>query len=643
MFRRTFGAGLRFASRIVGAGLGVWLLVAAADDDEPPQTTVTLTEAKNSATKTSATAFDANCKCGTVGGGRCCGDCVGSAALDVGAVEQAERRTTAVKWKQKREEEQQHGHQHQHHQYHQQNPLDNSEPEFQDSTCLQWLRTGLLLGASGIGISLIYYAIRLTKAWKQATISELTKFATDPFSMDQVDTWDEYTVGPQIHLHGDESATVVAGDREESVDTSLVVLGRAVESRWLTEMTELARAGRRKVDAGDLFVACVNALLAAPAAVARRWREGYYTQDSLWNEQQMPEGIHPNWNWLRGSRWKWEDGAQDLRGLAALAQSRAYSHSALNNTPNEHREDALHYAIFSDDGSLLISVLAEQKLHRPPSGEANEHVQRVHHAAAATTTPVANGHVAVVQEIQRHAKALQAAVLSAELSSLAMSDLHRLAAKRGVTMPHQAHGDSSLVNSQDGSNAASVLTGKEPSRSMLTALLLQQAGGTELLASLDMGTERRDHPESGANLRPPSRGNETTMTAPTVMRCRPCAANSAGGLACGRWSANASHLFVAWNGCGVHVLQPLGHREAIKGSGDERLNASPPPSLRSTLIGTRANTASAAIDWLALLKTAFSLQSHNTDDAQSGSNGGAVVVVGGTRAYHGASKWRRAA
>ena len=73
-----------------------------------------------------------------------------------------------------------------------------------------------------------------------------------------------------------------------------------------------------------------------------------------------------------------------------------------------------------------------------------------------------------VQEAHRHAKALESAVLSAELDSLGLSELQTLAVKRGaLSAPYKRSG-----------------VGTALSREQLTALLLQQGGGTELLAAL---------------------------------------------------------------------------------------------------------------------------------------------------------------
>jgi hypothetical protein len=359
-------------------------------------------------------------------------------------------------------------------------------------------------------------------------------------------------------------------------------------------MAVLARAGRRQVDGGDLFLVLVNALLSAPADIVHKLRDSYNTHGSLMHDQQMPAEIHPNWNWLRGSRWTWEDGARDLWGLAAVAQLRSelqsQAYSALDKSPSG--ADALRHVIFRADGALFSARTELQAQHSLGSSD----------------------------QIHRHAKALETAVLSTELDNLELTELHRLAVKRSAILPpHSPNGENVA--------AVSVPVGEPPSRKKLTATLLQRGAGAELLAALQ--AEKRSPTGPDAPQKPFGRA-EPVIPDPGLQRCRPCADDvgsssaASGGTVCGRWSANATHVFVAWKSCGVHVLQPLGQRDESKGYA--------PPSLRSTLAGTKIGTATA--DWLTMLTTVFD---------RSSDNGGAVAAVGGTRAYPGASKWRRAA
>eukprot|EP01043_Picozoa_sp_COSAG02_P088998 COSAG02_NODE_26026_length_643_cov_0.569853_2_plen_134_part_01 len=113
---------------------------------------------------------------------------------------------------------------------------------FHISTCLQqWLRVNLFLGASGVGILVLYHAIRLAKAWKQAIISELVDLGADPFNINQVEIWEKYTVGPWLQLNNRNDTVDTVGAAASADAPSLMAWGRAVESSWLTEMAVLAR------------------------------------------------------------------------------------------------------------------------------------------------------------------------------------------------------------------------------------------------------------------------------------------------------------------------------------------------------------------------------------------------------------------
>ena len=232
---------------------------------------------------------------------------------------------------------------------------------------------------------------------------------------------------------------------------------------------------------------------------------------------------------------------------------RGIRYSALGTTPADER-DALRFVVFRDDGSLL-TMTAELQPQQP----VGMHVQHTEtesrdqerescrdnkpERAYTTADPAtAASQLDAVQEAHRHAKALESAVLFAELDSLGLSELQTLAVKTGaISPPYERSG-----------------VGTALSREKLTALLLQQGGGTELLAALQRETQR--HVESAAG----SRKVEPLIAAPAPQHCRPCAdeggSRSAAGTVCGRWSANATHVFVAWKGCGVHVLQPLAQR-----------------------------------------------------------------------------------
>jgi hypothetical protein len=74
----------------------------------------------------------------------------------------------------------------------------------------------------------------------------------------------------------------------------------------------------------------------------------------------MPDTIHPNFNWLRGSRWGWEDGhvsmgadpsmdllGSDLDGLAAAAAVRVGVGGEAG---------WVRYATLRDDGMVLTAA-----------------------------------------------------------------------------------------------------------------------------------------------------------------------------------------------------------------------------------------------------------------------------------------------
>eukprot|EP01046_Picozoa_sp_COSAG06_P066248 COSAG06_NODE_16629_length_990_cov_0.771044_1_plen_99_part_10 len=81
----------------------------------------------------------------------------------------------------------------------------------------------------------------------------------------------------------------------------------------------------------------------------------------------MPVEIHPNLNWLRGSRWSWDDGAVDLAGLAQRASANAAAAAAATAVSSgagggpaggwAQAGLGLRYAVFRDDGKLLTAAV----------------------------------------------------------------------------------------------------------------------------------------------------------------------------------------------------------------------------------------------------------------------------------------------
>ena len=122
-----------------------------------------------------------------------------------------------------------------------------------------------------------------------------------------------------------------------------------------------------------------------------------------------------------------------------------------------------------------------------------------------------------------------------------------------------------------------------------------------LIALLLHDASKKSHPAEPADSGVESEATDAPAALGAHDRCVPCAAEPSASADCGRWSANASHVFVVWRACGVHVLRPTD------------TSITPTTSLAGRRIAT------------------------------SGLDGAEVVAVGGTRRYQGAPRWRRAA
>ena len=147
------GKGLRFASRSVGAGLAIWFLIVCADDDDDDDAD----DADDADEDDDAERTD-----GLASAGRSCSrdSCAGDLAEEeapTGAAAAAELQlVTAGLLPEQVQQVQQHQHQ-----------------QGAWSGCIHWLRVALLLGSGCVGVLLLYYAVRIIKAWKQATLAEL--------------------------------------------------------------------------------------------------------------------------------------------------------------------------------------------------------------------------------------------------------------------------------------------------------------------------------------------------------------------------------------------------------------------------------------------------------------------------------------
>ena len=427
----------------------------------------------------------------------------------------------------------------------------------------RWLEHGRgatalrVLGAGVGAFMLLCSAIRITKVWKAAKIAELSRFpgAQDPFAAAELDAWNAgYTIGPSIGWWLRPAAETAGGEEDGAGSAALAkrlsVPTRLWGSDWLGEMAVLAMAGRRQVDGGDLFLTLTSQLAALPGAAACRWWHA-----DVW-DSIMPDAVHPNFNWLRGSRWGWEDGhvaitdlstglfGSGLDKLAAAAAARVQGAAGAGR---------VRFATLRDDGVVL--------------------------------TAAADG----AEAEQDHARSVGVAALSMELHRMKLPMMRRLAIARGV----------------DADRIDAVLYGAEPK---------------EILAALILARKLPWEKSARSIARAPAAG-EGSAGALEAERCVPCVGG--GGFAstvCGRWSANATHVFVAWKGCGLHILQ---------------LASNQPQQPRSTalthttaLVGTRA--AAEAPGWFGFGGVAVDVQ------------GAAVAAVGGSRKYQGAPKWRRA-
>lgn len=355
--------------------------------------------------------------------------------------------------------------------------------------------------AAALGaVAVLCMVVRCAKSWRSAVLEGLSEErASGIFLTAEERSWSDYSVGPTLSVAAE--AQGLNGHATEQAEGA--ELWQLWGSGWLGRLAVEARAGRQQVDCGDLLLDIIARIGRLPAAL-REWL----------GDDGAPRSIHPNMNWLRGSRWSWVDGG------------------GVNGTVDDG--STVHYAILGDGGRLFTST------------------ERLNSSGA-----------------MRHARQLEGALLRRSLEQQGLGALRRRAIELGL----------------EETRLAQALDSSEPRRALI-ALLLHDASV---------------HPTEPADSGVESEATGAAAALAARDRCVPCAAEPSASADCGRWSANASHVFVVWRACGMHVLRPT--------------DTSITPT--TSLAGRRI--------------------------AASGLDGPEVVAVGGTRSYQGAPRWRRAA